>query len=381
MDDVGSIEFYEVVTTGGKGPLTSRDQRKTLLSGRNTCGKRTTARRWVRTLGWVLVALSIVHWATVFVDSAQPLPASSSFLTYGGTDGAPSAPDQIGQLFVNFLRPDGAVEQRTCTATALSTAKNGEAGNGSVLLTAAHCLDPDPGEQLQGARFYPGLHVHAVDADRIVHPAGGWTVGAFVSGWTNGDERSPRDDIAFAVVCPRSGGETISSIVGGMAIDANIALPGLWTSVGYPRIGDDPNDVHRPVVIHSEAVRGGNRILGYDDAIVRLNATDDMVAGGMSGAPVIANYEPATSDTDSGRNRIAYVITSMSGSGDDGSGSAHYIARLIDDRAWSDYSLARSVTPGVANPGLVDVDDCSSEPAAKASGLEKLPTKRHLIGD
>lgn len=307
--------------------------------------------RILRLLGWLLTVTASVHWLLLAVDRAQPEPASAQYLTFGGVGadgGAPGFPAPIGQLIIDVVDHEGVASQRTCSASVVSNDAGND--NGSVVLTAAHCFHDEVVPESLRARFVPGAHVVG---GSVVQPHGSWLVSGVISGWPGSDEGSPSDDIAFAVVCPRSNGGTVAGLVGSLSLTKKPSTDGLVASVGYPRLGDQIDQMHRPYVVLSEAVsRRSPFPLGRASAIV-LNADDEIVAGGMSGAPVILNYEPLTDRPSGSVNEVGHVVTAMGGSSDGGTVFSHFIAQRIDDRAWHDFEVARASKPG--QPGSLDM--------------------------
>ncbi|MFC8447752.1 trypsin-like serine peptidase [Kitasatospora sp. NPDC057223] len=150
----------------------------------------------------------------------------------GGGDGAPPAPrartappdhagDRVGTLSVG-----SAQGPRECTASVVhSPGRN-------LLVTAAHCVVPDPPDPLEDLVFTPGYRNGA-------SPYGSWPVSAMTVDprWT--EDADPEYDVAFLTV-PPVGGRRIEDVVGANAL-AGAGGAGQAVSVtGYPNRGEEP---------------------------------------------------------------------------------------------------------------------------------------------
>ncbi|WP_106398967.1 trypsin-like serine peptidase [Actinocorallia populi] len=144
---------------------------------------------------------------------------------------------QIGRLYITG--EDGRVA--TCTGTVVNTARPGRGkGNGSVLLTAAHCLqDPSDGWNARSLVFAP-------DLDREAAPHGLWN-GYRTLMWSPWTERAdPAFDYAFVAMARHSSG-TIQKKTNGQSLRFDVKRKArLWSRLyGYavqhhPRNQDYP---------------------------------------------------------------------------------------------------------------------------------------------
>ena len=292
-----------------------------------------------------IFALAIAVLAAI-VFAIRPQPLSSAQLTQPVVIGDPlnRFPSQVGVLHTVFANASSEEVHYFCTASVVART-DGLSRGPSILLSAAHCVTPSAGETRQTVRsatFFPGRHLDG--EGQVVDPYGAWDVTAFVTGWgptIHAPVERPVDrDIAFGVVCPRDG-ITLETAVGSARLDRPGQTPSMVTATGYPRrIGDDDtsNDGAHPWLLKAAPSRTGSLLMGFNTAI-RLPGDPAVIAGGMSGAPVM--YQ----DPDSHATAIGWVITSRRTSSPIASRvSPSLTAQSIGDQAWSDYLLALSLT-------------------------------------
>ncbi len=316
----------------------------------------------------VSVGAALLHWALLVAAFVTPEPVSSSYVSYPGypadTAGLVEMPPQVGQLFVAFTNADGVIDNARCTASVVDTSEGSDPGNGSVLLTAAHCFVRDGDYTAVGAQFVPGLRFDVSGSGSVIRPFGSWSVGGFVGGWSaeEGSSRDRSDDIGFALVCPRpDDGAAIADVVGALSIEPKMEPSGLWTSIGYPRTGDAPMNLYQAYVIQSEASRIGTAFMGFDESAMRLNAADAVVGAGMSGAPVFTATYQAEVDASAQQNTIGYVITTMGGRDSQDGPHSYYGANQIDERAMADFAALRDLDlAGALDPSVRGDLSCPS---------------------
>ncbi len=318
-------------------------------------------RRPLRVVGYVVTLAAVVHWVILASALARDDRPSSTHLSYQGGGAGGSIPHQIGRVFVDFVMDDGTFNIVTCTASVVSH-PDGDPGNGSVVLTAAHCFEEVGSTSIRRAWFTPGFDVDPDNPTRAVEPEGRWPLAGYVSGWDGNVEKSRSDDIAFALVCPGPTGRTVADAVGSFTVVPNLGSTGLWTTIGYPRTDTDASLVG-PTIVHSEGSRIGNSVTGFRRNSLRLNAASDVVASGMSGAPVLLDFHPDVGPGTPGRNLVGHVVSAMGGGADRPGSYEYYRATGIDDRAWSDFLAVRSVDPAGHGPWSVAGLDCDQASA------------------
>ncbi len=145
---------------------------------------------------------------------APPVPSAR-------TAAQDSAGDRVGTLSVGTSKGP-----RACTASVVHSPRR------NLLVTAAHCVQPDPSERLEDLVFTPGYR-------NGTSPYGSWPVGVTTLDphWT--DDADPEYDVAFLTVRP-VGGRQIEDVVGANALGGDGGF-GLAVAVtGYPNLGEQP---------------------------------------------------------------------------------------------------------------------------------------------
>ncbi|MEO3785143.1 serine protease [Actinocorallia sp. B10E7] len=199
---------------------------------------------------------------------------------------------QIGRLYITG--EDGRVA--TCTGTVVNSAypKKGK-GNGSVLLTAAHCLqDPDDGWNARSLVFAP-------DLDKEATPHGLWN-GYRTLMWSPWVDRAdPAFDYAFVAMSRRSSG-TIQKKTSGQSLRFGAKKTRVWLRLygyaveHYPRNQDYPEN---GTVLRMCKGRTVPATLGGD----RFSSLKCDMSHGASGGPLITDLKK------SGYGRVVGVIS------------------------------------------------------------------------
>ena len=215
---------------------------------------RSTARWVVTVLAWLLVMAG--GSATAAVAATQG-PGSSS-------PAMPSARSaRVGSLF-----SDGSLSDHYCSASVV------DSPGGDLIVTAAHCLDTDPGTTV----FVPGYRNGTA-------PYGEWKLLSVVEDtrWTSDNDTDL--DVAFAVVAPLDG-RTLEQVVGANRLvtdpDVGDGASVAVTLTGYPQNKDAP-------------ITCSNTASRFADTQLRIVCAD--FTDGTSGSPwVVAGSGRAAGD-------------------------------------------------------------------------------------
>jgi V8-like Glu-specific endopeptidase len=228
------------------------------------------------------------------VRAAKAKPAKSAPVTKAVVaKGHRKAPlKQIGRLYIEGV--DGRLA--TCTGTVVNTAypKKGK-GNGSVILTAAHCLrDPDDGWRARSLVFAP-------DLDRRSTPYGLWS-GHRTLMWSPWTERAdPAFDYAFVAMARRDSG-TIQKATKGQSLRFDAKKRKVWLRMYGYAVQYQPRNQEYP--------EGGSvlrmckgRTAAADLSGRKFLALKCNMSHGASGGPLIASLKK------SGYGRIVGVTS------------------------------------------------------------------------
>ena len=231
---------------------------------------------------------------TARVKAAKPKPKKVPPITKAVVaKGHRKAPlKQIGRLYITG--EDGRVA--TCTGTVVNSAHPGKGkGNGSVLLTAAHCLqDPADGWNARSLVFAP-------DLDKAATPHGLWS-GYRTLMWSPWAENAdPAFDYAFVAMFKRSSG-SLQQTTNGQSMRFGMKKPKTWLRLygyavqHYPRNQNYPDE---GTVLRMCKGRTSTATLGGD----RFSTLKCDMSHGASGGPLITDLKK------SGYGRIVGVTS------------------------------------------------------------------------
>ena len=177
------------------------------------------ARRWrpAPPAALLLAALVLTAAACGGGDSGSEAPP---------TPRARTAPqDKVGDR-VGTLSVADAGGPRACTASVVHSPRR------NLLVTAAHCVSPDPPERVEDLVFTPGYR-------NGVSPYGSWPVIAMTVDPRWADDADPEYDVAFLTVPPVDGRQ-IEDVVGANTLGSTEGFGQAVSVTGYPNRGEEP---------------------------------------------------------------------------------------------------------------------------------------------